>query len=67
MTGEILKRHKHVITAIMRTAGRGTFSENVLVKVDCAWQETLIDALKRYDIVIITFSGHIASMGNPFE
>lgn len=59
MTEALLKTGKHNITAISRTDSQVHFPAEVTVKrVDYNKEETLIDALRGQDAMIITLSGY---------
>ena len=58
ITEELLKGGRHAVTAITRADGISKLSENITVKrVDYSKQETLIDALKGQDALVITLGG----------
>lgn len=57
MVDALLKTGKHTITAISRTDSKNTLPEGVqVVRIDYSNQETLIDALRGQDALIITMS-----------
>nr|POE85420.1 hypothetical protein CFP56_43736 [Quercus suber] len=58
MTAELLKNGKHTVTAITRTDSTSEMPEGVLTKkVDYSKPETLVDALKGQDALVVTLSG----------
>ena len=59
MTEALLKTGKHTVTAITRVESQSKLPEGVTSKkVDYSKPETLIDALKGQDALVITLSGH---------
>jgi hypothetical protein len=59
MTKELLRTGKHIITAITRMGSEAKFSEAVISKkVDYEKPETLVDAIKGQNALVITLSGH---------
>lgn len=59
MTEALLKTGKHNVTAISRENSQANFPEGVTVKkVDYDKQETLVNALRGQDVLIITLSGY---------
>ena len=58
ITAALLKTGTHTVTAITRTNSQSNFSEGVSSKsIDYSKPETLVDALKGQDALIITLSG----------
>ena len=59
MTEALLKTGKHIVTAITRIDGQSKFRYGVPSKiVDYSKPETLVDALRGQDALVITLSGH---------
>jgi hypothetical protein len=59
MTEALLKTGNHTVTAITRPQSQNTFPPGVVVKnVDYSNPETLVEALRGQDALIITISGH---------
>ena len=59
MTEALLKTGKHTITAITRVDSQSKLPEGVISKkVDYDKQETLVEALRGQDALVITLSGH---------
>lgn len=60
MTAELLKTGKHTITAVTRVDSTSEVPEGVSIKrVDYAKPETLVDALRGQDALVITLSGFV--------
>ena len=59
MTEALLKTGKHTITAITRVDSQKKFPEGVIVrKVDYSKPETIVEALRGQDALVITLSGY---------
>lgn len=59
MTDALLKNGKHTITALTRSDSSAKLPEGVIVKaVDYEKFQTLVDALRGQDALVITLSGH---------
>lgn len=59
MTEALLKTGKHTVTAVTRMDSQSIVPEGVMIKkVDYSRQETLVEALKGQDALVITLSGH---------
>ena len=59
MTEALLKTSKHTITAITRVDSQRKLPEGVITKqVDYDKPETLVEALRGQDALVITLSGH---------
>lgn len=59
MTEALLKTGKHTVTAITRTDSQNTLPQGVaLKKVDYNKPETLVEALRGQEALVITISGH---------
>jgi hypothetical protein len=59
MTEALLKTEKHTITAITRIDSQAQLPDGVIVKrVDYNKPETLVEALRGQDALVITLSGH---------
>lgn len=59
MAEALLKTGKHTITAITRHNSKNTLPEGILSKkVDYEKLETLVEALRGQDALVITLSGH---------
>ena len=59
MTEALLKTGKHTVTAITRVDSQSKFPEGVVSKkIDYSKPETLVEALKGQDALVITLSGH---------
>ncbi|KAH8813010.1 hypothetical protein F5884DRAFT_751303 [Xylogone sp. PMI_703] len=59
MTEALLKTGRHTVTAITRPETKGTFPQGVVVKeVDYSKPETLVEALRGQEALVITISGH---------
>ena len=59
ITASLLKTGKHTITAITRADSQSKLPEGVISKkVDYSKPETLVEALRGQDALVITLSGH---------
>lgn len=59
MTEALIRTGKHTITAITRTDSQNKLPEGVIFKkVDYNKPETLVEALRGQDALVITLSGH---------
>lgn len=59
MTENLLKTGKHTITAVTRVDSQNELPEGVICKkVDYSKPETLVEALRGQDALVITLSGH---------
>ena len=59
MTKALLKTGKHTVTAITRAGGQSNLPEGLNAKeVDYSKPETLVEALKDQDALVITLSGY---------
>lgn len=59
MTETLIRTSKHIITAITRTDSQNKLPEGVILKkVDYNKPETLVEALKGQDALVITLSSH---------
>lgn len=59
MTAALLKTGKHTVTAITRADSQSKLPEGVIVKkVDYSKPETLVEALRGQDALVITMGGH---------
>jgi uncharacterized protein YbjT (DUF2867 family) len=59
MTEALLKTGKHTVTAITRVDSESKLPEGVIVKkADYNKPETLVEALRGQDALVITLSGH---------
>lgn len=59
MTEALLKTGKHTITAITRADSQNKLPDGVISKtVDYSKPETLVEALRGQDALVITLSGH---------
>lgn len=55
----LLKTNKHTVTAIKRVDSQSTLPQGVAVKMaDYSKPETLVEALRGQDALVITISGH---------
>lgn len=67
MTEFLLKTGKHTVTAITRVNSQNRFPEGVVAKqVDYDKPETLVEALKGQDALVITLSG-LAPQGTELQ
>ena len=61
MTEELLKTGRHTVTVISRIDSQSKLPEGVTTKtVDYSKPETLVEALRGQDALVITLSGHAA-------
>lgn len=61
MTASLLQTGKHTITAITRADSQSKLPEGVISKkVDYSKPETLVEALRGQDALVITLSGHVS-------
>lgn len=59
MTEALLRTGKHIVTAITRHDSETKLPEGVkIAKVDYSKPETLLEALRGQDVLVITLSGH---------
>ena len=59
MVEALLKTGKHTVTAITRVDSQNKLPKDVITeKVDYSKPETLVEALKGQDALVITLSGH---------
>jgi len=59
MTEALLGTGKHTVTAIARPQSQSTFPQGVVVKhIDYSKPETLVEALRGQEALLITISGH---------
>lgn len=59
MTEELLKTGKHTVTALARPGSLDKLPEGVIPKViDYSKPESIVEALKGQDALVITLSGH---------
>lgn len=59
MTEALLRTGKHTVTAITRTDSKNPLPEGVnLKKVDYSKLETVVEALRGQDALVVTLSGH---------
>ena len=61
MTASLLKTGKHTITAITRADSQSKLPEGVISKkVDYSKPETIVEALRGQDALVVTLSGHVS-------